>query len=150
MRGVACASTALFLLIAPPQNRCSDLVPALRLQRLATLEELEDMADVLVGAKDEAGGRASKLAEAQADLEHALKSESETVESGAFGARATSVHRERAVVCWGFAIFFAHRSFGVLRVIDLVLVLCSLSHVAFCSSTFSCCVLLISFCLQNK
>jgi hypothetical protein len=45
--------------------------------------------EVLVDARSEAGGRAAKLSEAQADLEHALKSESETVESSAFGARAT-------------------------------------------------------------
>lgn len=70
-------------------ERCSDLVPELRLQRLATLEEIQDTLEVLVDARSEAGGRAAKLSEAQADLEHALKSESETVESGAFGARAT-------------------------------------------------------------
>lgn len=70
-------------------HRCSDTVPSLRLQRLATLEEIEDTYELLADARDEAGSRAAKLSEAQADLEHALKSESETVESGAFGARAT-------------------------------------------------------------
>ena len=70
-------------------ERCSHRTPELRLKRVALLEELEDSRDELASAQEEAGGRAAKLAEAQDDLAMALKSESETVESSAFGARAT-------------------------------------------------------------
>ena len=70
-------------------ERCSNKTPELRLRRIAALEEVEDKRDELESAREEAGGRASKLAEAQNDLEAALKSESDTVESSAFGAKAT-------------------------------------------------------------
>ena len=42
-------------------------------------DEIEDGIDALEDAQEQAGGRAARLAEAQRDLENALKSESETV-----------------------------------------------------------------------